>query len=421
MTESTPNEKTKNDDLSVLGKIHAFSQRASSKPIKLARSRYDPIDVYPWFEITVEDINSAAQLWHASIEIHLFWQDYTIPVLCPHWEETGFKLKDPEQDAPFKLSEIFENKVWERRRTPTYKYYPETSTIHMKTLVSVEFVERMELQRFPMDRQFLAMEFNGWTGIDPTQKRFNWNWILNPPDWVTKKKYRTPFAVRMLSSVTEYGLETPWIDFHCEQPLEIRLRVERLPGYYFGSIILPNSLICAAAFSALTIPIDDDDPKFIPDRLAVTVTLMLTAVMFKYVITEQLPKVTYLTLMDYYLNLGFIMLTVLTIENALSGWTKWSVDKRNQMDFWIGFIFGMIWFITHIFWVIILFNNSIGRIPWQRMDELDQEAADHQFQYAPKHKYKGRLQSKQALSDFNKYKMSDTYARVHSNSYSGDK
>eukprot|EP00483_Globobulimina_turgida_P008945 UN08963 len=85
---------------------------------------------------------------------------------------------------------------------------------------------------------------------------------------------------------------------------------------------------------------------------------MLTAVMFKYVITEQLPQVTYLTIMDYYLLFGFVMLITIIVENTLSGMTRWSVDIRYEIEKWIGCIFGLIWIATHIFWVIVLLNKN---------------------------------------------------------------
>eukprot|EP01084_Bolivina_argentea_P318437 552236_1 len=406
MTESTPNEKTKNDDLSVLGKIHAFSQRASSKPIKLARSRYDPIDVYPWFEITVEDINSAAQLWHASIEIHLFWQDYNLPNMIAEEEFDDFDLHDDY--VPVKMSEIFENKVdCGVTGDPTFQYYKDTGTIYMMFVVDCTFVERMELQRFPMDRQFLGMDFNAWTGKDPNSKKCNWNWITNPPEWVQNDDFRKPFAVRMLSSITEYEMLSPWIDFTGDQPLSIRLRVERQPGFYAAGIILPNFLIISAAFAAFPILIDDSEPDFIADRLSISVTLMLTAVAFRYVITDQLPKVTYLTIMDYYLLEGFIMLTLLIFENAFVGITSWeatkSQNKRQSIDQTIAIVFCILWGLTHIFWGVVLINKSFMRISWEKMDEID-SVDDDEFSYAPKNMSIGRPQSKEVIDEWNKKK-----------------
>eukprot|EP01083_Nonionella_stella_P057576 151083_1 len=379
--------------------------KCPSVPIRLDRDKSTPIDVYPWFEITVQEINSAEQTFTASVEIHLFWQDFSVPALCPRYEERGFTLRDTDRDCPVKLSEIFENKVWESRRPVVYKYLPDTSTVYMMILVTAKFVERMELQRFPLDRQFLAMEFNGWTGEDPNGQRCHWNWIMNPPDWVTNKRFRQPFAVRMLSSVTEYGLDSPWIDFACAQPLKIRLRVERLPWYYAGSIVLPNCLIVFAAFSALMIQIDDSETQFITERLAVTVTLMLTAVVFKYVVSESLPKITYFTIMDYYLLEGFLILTMLIVENTCSGLTSWPISRRESIDIWIGWICAAVWIVTHVWWCIVLFNRRFMRIGWQQMDKLDEEEVV--WKKAATHKYVGRKQSTQVLHDWEAFKQAN--------------
>ena len=217
------------DDMALLGgpeeMVHAVS-----KPVKMTRDRDSPIDIYPWFEITVQDIDVTSQKWHASVEIHLFWQDFGIPAQCPNYEE-GIFLDDMENDCPVKLTEIFENKVWEQTEPPVLRYLPETSTMYLLIVVTVEFVERMELQRstqytqsckqlvvykpfrFPMDRQFLGMDFNAWVGKDPNGKRLNWNWITNPPDWVQNEDFRRPFAVRMLFSFSKFLCEYAHI-FH---------------------------------------------------------------------------------------------------------------------------------------------------------------------------------------------------------------
>eukprot|EP01084_Bolivina_argentea_P088523 159826_1 len=312
MDEKGGDDNDNDYDVAQLNDAPSQMTSLKSVPIKLNHDDSKPTDIYPWFEITVQSIDVTRQTWNASVEIHLFWQDISLPAIHPSFDEVGFILDD--DDVPIKLTEVFENKLGEQVQSLEYKYFSETSTVYMVLVVQVTFVERMELERFPMDRQFLGMDFNGWV------KKGNWNWIPNIyPSWVPKEFHKT-FAVRMLSSITEYEMLSPWIDFNVEeQPLSIQLRVDRLPGFYFGSIILPNFLIVLAAFASFPIPIDDSDKQFISDRLSVSVTLMLTAVAFRYVVTDQLPKVAYLTIMDYYLLFGFIMLTGLIAENAIVG------------------------------------------------------------------------------------------------------
>eukprot|EP01084_Bolivina_argentea_P009946 18560_1 len=229
MAETEESKELTQSDLSGLGAMEKMA-RLASKPVRISRDRKTPIDIYPWFEITVQDIDVATQKWHASVEIHLFWQDFGIPVQCPTYE-TGIYFGDLESDSPIKLSEIFENKVWENPEPVVLRYLPETSTMYMLVVVAVEFAERMELERFPMDRQFLSMDFNAWIGADRDGKRCTWNWITSPPDWVKNPVFRRPFAVRMQSSITEYQMLSPWVDFTGDKaPLSIRLRVERQPG-----------------------------------------------------------------------------------------------------------------------------------------------------------------------------------------------
>ena len=175
---------------------------ASSIPIKITRANNEPIDVYPWLEITVQRIDVQSQKWEASVELHLFWQDFGIPAQCPNYAQTGISLDNEDMQSPIKLSEIFENKLWERVEHKEYEYFPETSTMHMLVIVSVCFVERMELERFPMDRQFLGMDLNAWTLKTPADANdpacLKWNWIAaEQPDWVPEE-WRKTFAVRML-------------------------------------------------------------------------------------------------------------------------------------------------------------------------------------------------------------------------------
>ncbi len=215
-----------------------------------------------------------SQTFQASTEIHLFWQDYNLPNVIPEWDSPdGFDIH--WDTLPIKMSEIFENKTCPDALSfiylymyiqnsslstaidfdsPEFRYYPKTGTIYMKLVVDCTFVERMELQRFPLDRQFMNMAFNAL--IEPTiEGEGQWNWILEYPDWMPSelKDFNKPFAVRMLSSVTEYELLEPWVDFSGEQPLSIRLRVNRLPAFYFGNIVFPNFLIVAGSAISVSV------------------------------------------------------------------------------------------------------------------------------------------------------------------------
>ena len=175
-------------------------KRPRMQKIMLHRKKEEPADVFCWMEITIQDINIPSQSWTASVEVHVFWQDFSFPGTFPDYKTNDFILDD--DCVPIKLSEVWENRLGQGFEVPpTYKYLPETSTIYMMFVSKVQFVERMELHRFPLDRQFLNMEFNAWV------KHGNWNWMVYNEgtamsddryiDWVPKA-FHKPFAVRMV-------------------------------------------------------------------------------------------------------------------------------------------------------------------------------------------------------------------------------
>jgi hypothetical protein len=340
-------------------------------------------DVYSWFEITLQDINVPEQAFKASVEIHLWWQDFNLPNVFPAYEKNDFTLN--EDSLPFKLSEIFENKTsLDISGGPEFKYYPETGTIYMMMVVDCNFYERMELQRFPLDRQFMNMQFNAYWKTE----NGDWNWILPEefPEWVPeefKEKCSKGYVTRMVSSITEYELLGPWIDFaprQKEDPISVRIRVNRKPGFYFGNVVLPNFLIVAGCFAAFVIP-----PTEVADRLSITVTLMLAAVAFRFVVSTMLPKVSYLTIMDYYILVGFVALVLLIFENAIVGISSLEQEIRRDIDYGFALVFGAAWVLIHILALYALINGNFLRLSWEKMDEIDKQAdPDADIEYPTK-------------------------------------
>lgn len=63
---------------------------------------------------------------------------------------------------------------------------------------------------------------------------------------------------------------------------------------------LPNFLLSVLVFTSWAIPAEE-----LADRLSVTLTLVLTSVAFKYMVAQELPKISYLTLLDKYILMSF--------------------------------------------------------------------------------------------------------------------
>ena len=67
-------------------------------------------------------------------------------------------------------------------------------------------------------------------------------------------------------------------------------------------------------FGAYAVPCDADNFE---GRATVVLSLLLTTVAFKLVITDMLPKVSYLTFLDQYLYSGFITLAAIFAQSVV--------------------------------------------------------------------------------------------------------
>lgn len=82
------------------------------------------------------------------------------------------------------------------------------------------------------------------------------------------------------------------------------------------------------------------------DRMAITLTLVLTTVAWKYVIADKLPKISYLTLFDWYIMAAFLFIAVTGIENVVV--TLVDQDHAGTVDFYVGVTICGLWLVWHV-------------------------------------------------------------------------
>lgn len=131
----------------------------------------------------------------------------------------------------------------------------------------------------------------------------------------------------------------------------IEIPIERKPDYYVKNVMCVMAVICFICFFAFAIPSED-----LGDRLSVVLTMVLTAVAFKLVIGDALPKISYFTVMDIYLNALFIIMVAVAVENFLvsalfrGNYVSENVDDK-LLDlstfaiFTFGFVVFHLWYI----------------------------------------------------------------------------
>ena len=87
--------------------------------------------------------------------------------------------------------------------------------------------------------------------------------------------------------------------------LNIVLEIERQSDYYVFKIIFPIILILMICWSAIWI-----SPKEIESRLTVTIVCLLSLIAYNFVIDSELPKLEYLTIMDWIILTSYIFAAI---------------------------------------------------------------------------------------------------------------
>jgi len=108
--------------------------------------------------------------------------------------------------------------------------------------------------------------------------------------------------------------------------LRTEIHTARLGSYYFWNIALPMFVLVTLSFTSFQV-----SSSSVSDRLSISLVLLLTAVAFKYVVSEKLPNVNYLTLMDKYVLVSELFLIAVVGLDAYDG--GFFVLQKNSPNF----------------------------------------------------------------------------------------
>lgn len=96
-------------------------------------------------------------------------------------------------------------------------------------------------------------------------------------------------------------LQNPFKDVDMHDGISLEIEISRKQGYYIFKIILPILLILSLCWLSVWLP-----PKEIQSRLTVTIVCLLSLIAYNFVIDADIPKLEYLTIMDYIILISYI-------------------------------------------------------------------------------------------------------------------
>ena len=240
-------------------------------------------------------MDSASQSFVANVYVEFRWYD---PRLV--------KTDNSSQSVAF-------DKIWHPRlqivnQQHIFKTFPESLEVSKEGYVTYrqrywgDFSQPLDLKEFPMDSQELEIQI---VAVGYTENEVLFVQNTDEPSGLADKLSVTEWTVNRWSAEAMNYLPTknvePLSGFH------IVIHADRDVMYYIIKIIVPLLLIVAMSWLVFWI-----DPKESGSQISVAITTMLTLIAYRFSIGELVPKVSYLTRLDYFI-LGSTLMVFLTL------------------------------------------------------------------------------------------------------------
>ncbi len=297
-------------------------------------------------------------------KLRMFWYER-----CGYPDEKWQKLNT--EDPNYGM--VFDNLIKEERNNRTSEYHIEPdinnhnyyekdigdeweifenkAKVFYKSTGFYKIKNNFNLKTFPFDTQKLSIYLRHDLDEIAEYRSSVSSWTMKRA--LEFKKQNTIQGWNIIDVDMKYEIYDDPNDFKYKDGYKLEILIERKSGYYLFKIILPMILILSICWSAVWI-----DPKEIESRLTITIVCLLSLIAYNFVIDSELPKLEYLTIMDYIILLSYIYAT---IPNFLSIYSFQLYKKNKKLTEKYELIekkFGLPSYIFFIFLIIIVNTSS---------------------------------------------------------------
>ncbi|XP_046549865.1 cys-loop ligand-gated ion channel-like [Haliotis rubra] len=228
-----------------------------------------------------------------------------------------------------------------------------------------KFFEKLELQDFPFDIQDLSILITSESPptdvelveLNSTVSHVNVDSFVDQQEWglydfVVGEKRLMP------NEYSSVKYKRPGFIFRC-------CAVRRV-GYFTWNIMLVIAMISSLSFAAFSV-----DRELPQRRLQLSFTLILTMVTFKFVASQSVPKLSYLTYLDRYILLSMSFLFLVCCWHAVVALYKSDDDTAGMMDYYAFFAFVGVYLFGQVMFVVIVgTKKKLESLPtWDRPEK----------------------------------------------------
>lgn len=253
-------------------------------------------------------IDGADQSFRADAIVQAVWHDP--------------RLADPARNEPRFLPidfawhpriEIVNRRAVDRTLAEQLRVAPDGTVSYSQRFVGT-FSSPMDLREFPLDRQrFFVQVAVGYAAVGevievaPAQSELI---VTGRSDELSISDWRIGAAsVEVAPLVLSPRIEIPGVALSVEGRRQLR--------YYIVQLIVPLMMIVTMAWTVFWI-----DPGVIPTRIGTVVTTMLTLIAYRFALASLVPRLPYLTRLDWFMLGSTTLILATLLAMAASAYLK---------------------------------------------------------------------------------------------------
>jgi hypothetical protein len=311
---------------------------AGASPLQADTSRPIPEDGGPTevriqiFVLDLDEIDSANQTFTANVYLEATWQD---PRLKGD-PGTGERRVPTAEIWHPRLQVLNQQRVWVTMEKVAE--ISEDGTVTYRQRGWGSFSQPLELREFPFDRQELTFQLvaAGFLDDEVTLAATVGSGIagkLSVADW----------KVVDWKMDAEIPVPGPPGDLEEDASVALVLEVERRIGYYLIKVILPLVLIVAMSWVVFWI-----DARETGTKISVAITAMLTLIAYRFAVGANLPDVSYLTRLDYFIMVSTVLVyaALVVVVVTASYVSSDRVGVAHRVDRWARWLFALAFLVT---------------------------------------------------------------------------
>ena len=276
------------------------------------------------FILDVDEVNNVSQSFDANVYIELRWQDSRLAHDNPN--EITRNLNDVWNP---RIQFINQQKIW-----PTLpdivEVSPDGEVVYLQRVWGA-FSQPLTLKDFPFDQQVFTVQLTS-AGYGPHEVKL-------VPDLASRTGIADQFSLADWDILGWKVDIAPFVPSLGEDPFagySISIEAKRRFGYFIIKVIIPLFLIVMMSFVVFWI-----DPKESGTQISVAITTMLTLIAYRFAVGNDIPKVSYLSRLDYFiLGATFLVFASLIEVVVTSTYARIDqLDRARSIDRWARVVF----------------------------------------------------------------------------------